>query len=164
MAASIQCLSPSCFALPSKLSTLSLNASSSRLSPLSFSANLSHTFFSKGKSLFLFGYWRSRAGFSVAVSKNPSGLRCILPLSGCLSMSSAQRPFRGVVVCEAATQKKADSAAKRARQAEKRRLYNKARKSEVRTRMKKVFFFFFFFFYALNYRFSFVASSSFGLH
>lgn len=43
------------------------------------------------------------------------------------------------IVCEAAGQK-ADSAAKRARQAEKRRLYNKSRKSEIRTRMKKVFY------------------------
>uniref|UniRef100_A0A7N0UPI1 Small ribosomal subunit protein bS20c n=1 Tax=Kalanchoe fedtschenkoi TaxID=63787 RepID=A0A7N0UPI1_KALFE len=41
---------------------------------------------------------------------------------------------RGLIVCEA----KPDSAAKRARQAEKRRLYNKAKKSEVKTRMKKV--------------------------
>lgn len=53
-------------------------------------------------------------------------------------MSGAQRPLRYSVVCEAAPQKKADSAAKRARQAEKRRTYNKARKSEIRTRMKKV--------------------------
>ncbi|GJU71900.1 30S ribosomal protein S20, chloroplastic [Tanacetum coccineum] len=43
----------------------------------------------------------------------------------------------GSIVCEAGG-KKPDSAAKRARQSEKRRLYNKARKSEVRTRMKKV--------------------------
>lgn len=42
------------------------------------------------------------------------------------------------VVCEAAPKTKADSAAKRARQAEKRRIYNKARKSEIKTRMKKV--------------------------
>lgn len=42
-------------------------------------------------------------------------------------------------MCEAAAPtKKADSAAKRARQAEKRRVYNKSKKSEARTRMKKV--------------------------
>lgn len=35
--------------------------------------------------------------------------------------------------------KKPDQAEKRARQAEKHRLYNKSRKSEVHTRMKKVF-------------------------
>lgn len=60
-------------------------------------------------------------------------------------MNAAQRAKRQslVVVCEAVTTKKADSAAKRARQAEKRRLYNKAHKSEVRTRMKKVFIVFF---------------------
>nr|CAD1834453.1 unnamed protein product [Ananas comosus var. bracteatus] len=46
-------------------------------------------------------------------------------------------PPRRSVVCEAAP-KKADSAAKRARQAEKRRIYNKARKSEIKTRMRKV--------------------------
>lgn len=53
-------------------------------------------------------------------------------------MSTVQRRIRHSVVCEAAPTKKADSAVKRARQAEKRRIYNKARKSEVRTRMKKV--------------------------
>lgn len=48
--------------------------------------------------------------------------------------SSARRS----IVCEAAPTKKADSAVKRARQAEKRRVYNKAKKSEIKTRMKKV--------------------------
>lgn len=43
-----------------------------------------------------------------------------------------------LIVCEAAPAKKADSAAKRARQSEKRRIYHKAHKSEVRTRMRKV--------------------------
>ncbi|KAM6550406.1 hypothetical protein CsatB_000214 [Cannabis sativa] len=59
---------------------------------------------------------------------------------GCLSMSSIQYPMiiRRSIVCEAAPTKKADSAAKRVRQSEKRRVYNKARKSEIRTRMKKV--------------------------
>ncbi|KAL0406778.1 UNVERIFIED_CONTAM: 30S ribosomal protein S20, chloroplastic [Sesamum latifolium] len=47
-------------------------------------------------------------------------------------------PNRLSIVCEAGTKTKADSAAKRARQAEKRRIYNKARKSEIRTRMRKV--------------------------
>ncbi|CAN1179385.1 30S ribosomal protein S20, chloroplastic [Linum perenne] len=52
----------------------------------------------------------------------------------------AQRSVRrSTVVCEATPSgKKADSAAKRARQNEKRRLYHKAHKSEVRTRMRKV--------------------------
>jgi len=53
-----------------------------------------------------------------------------------LSLNTVQR--RGVVVvCEAAP-KKVDSAIKRARQNERRRVYNKARKSEIRTRTKKV--------------------------
>lgn len=52
-------------------------------------------------------------------------------------MCPVQRPLRSLIVCEAGT-KKADSAAKRARQAEKRRVYNKAHKSEIRTRMRKV--------------------------
>ncbi|EXC08476.1 hypothetical protein L484_009619 [Morus notabilis] len=105
MAATIQCLSSSCLALPSKLRSLSISGSS-HSSSLSFSATLSHDFFSKG----------------------------------CLSMNAVQRTMRrsAAVVCEAAPTKKADSAAKRARQAEKRRIYNKARKSEVKTRMKKV--------------------------
>ena len=59
--------------------------------------------------------------------------------SGNLSMRTIERPSRHLsVVCEAAPTKKADSAAKRARQAEKRRIYNKSRKSEIKTRMKKV--------------------------
>ncbi|KAI7998870.1 hypothetical protein LOK49_LG10G02242 [Camellia lanceoleosa] len=57
--------------------------------------------------------------------------------TGLISMSPVVRPTRHSIICEAAPNKKADSAAKRARQAEKRRVYNKARKSEVKTRMKK---------------------------
>ncbi|CDP05950.1 unnamed protein product [Coffea canephora] len=57
---------------------------------------------------------------------------------GAVTMSPVQRVPRHSIVCEAAPMKKADSAAKRVRQAEKRRIYNKARKSEIRTRMKKV--------------------------
>ncbi|XP_073135207.1 small ribosomal subunit protein bS20c [Henckelia pumila] len=56
---------------------------------------------------------------------------------GLVSVCPVQRPLRSLIVCEAGTTKKADSAAKRARQAEKRRIYNKAHKSEIRTRMKK---------------------------
>ncbi|KAI8012141.1 Myosin-2 [Camellia lanceoleosa] len=52
-------------------------------------------------------------------------------------MSPVVRPTRHSIICEAAPNKKADSAAKRARQAKKRRVYNKARKSEVKNRMKK---------------------------
>lgn len=55
---------------------------------------------------------------------------------GLVSVCPVQRPLRSLIVCEAGT-KKADSAAKRARQAEKRRVYNKSHKSEIRTRMKK---------------------------
>ncbi|KAG2396766.1 30S ribosomal protein [Vigna angularis] len=62
-----------------------------------------------------------------------------LPLfsqGNCLPLSTVQR--RASVVCEAAPKKKVDSAVKRARQAENRRIYNKARKSEIKTRTKKV--------------------------
>ncbi|KAI8016174.1 putative serine protease EDA2 [Camellia lanceoleosa] len=58
--------------------------------------------------------------------------------TGLISMSPVVRPTRHSIVCEATPNKKADSAAKRAHQAEKRRVYNKARKSEVKTRMKKL--------------------------
>nr|GMD36228.1 30S ribosomal protein S20, chloroplastic [Ipomoea batatas] len=52
--------------------------------------------------------------------------------AGTVSLSPMQkRPLRRSIVCEAAPPKKADSAAKRARQAEKRRIFNKAKKSEV---------------------------------
>lgn len=54
----------------------------------------------------------------------------------CLPLSTVQR--RASVVCEAAPKKKVDSAVKRTRQAEDRRIYNKARKSEIKTRTKKV--------------------------
>ncbi|XP_055824169.1 30S ribosomal protein S20, chloroplastic [Solanum dulcamara] len=57
---------------------------------------------------------------------------------GTVSLNPVQMPFRRSIVCEAAPTKKADSAAKRARQAEKRRVYHKAKKSEVKTRMKTV--------------------------
>ncbi|TYG37984.1 hypothetical protein ES288_D13G185700v1 [Gossypium darwinii] len=49
-----------------------------------------------------------------------------------------RKPNRYSVVCEAAPKKKADSAAKRDRQAKKRQIYNKAKKFQVKTRMKKV--------------------------
>eukprot|EP01018_Ginkgo_biloba_P027192 Gb_27504 [translate_table: standard] len=48
-------------------------------------------------------------------------------------------PSRRPVAFVVAAGKKPDQAAKRARQAEKRRIYNKSRKSEIKTRMKKVF-------------------------
>ncbi|KAJ7948687.1 30S ribosomal protein S20, chloroplastic [Quillaja saponaria] len=57
---------------------------------------------------------------------------------GSLVLSTGQKSIRHSVVCEAAPKIKADSAAKRARHAEKRRIYNKAHKSEIKTRMKKV--------------------------
>ncbi|KAK1320193.1 hypothetical protein QJS10_CPA03g00841 [Acorus calamus] len=60
-------------------------------------------------------------------------------VKGGVSIRSVDGPQRRSVVCEASPNKKPDSAAKRARQSEKRRLYNKAKKSEVKTRMKKVF-------------------------
>ena len=54
-------------------------------------------------------------------------------------MRTTQRSIHNFsIVCESTPKKKADSAEKRTRQAEKRRVYNKARKSEVKTRMKKV--------------------------
>ncbi|ONK79271.1 uncharacterized protein A4U43_C01F4680 [Asparagus officinalis] len=67
---------------------------------------------------------------SLSTSSFPTGIESL--------KSSAAPSARRSVVCEAAPAKKADSAAKRARQAEKRRIYNKARKSEIKTRMKKV--------------------------
>ncbi|XP_010272363.1 PREDICTED: 30S ribosomal protein S20, chloroplastic [Nelumbo nucifera] len=69
--------------------------------------------------------------FSTNLSKNAF-------CKGSFTVKPIERQTRRSVVCEASPKKKADSAAKRARQAEKRRIYNKARKSEVKTRMKKV--------------------------
>ncbi|KAF5945031.1 hypothetical protein HYC85_015259 [Camellia sinensis] len=70
--------------------------------------------------------------------------------TGLISMSPVVRPTRHSIICEAAPNKKADSAVKRARQAEKRRVNNKARKSEVKTRMKKGHFSFEFMFRLLD--------------
>ncbi|XP_020238035.1 30S ribosomal protein S20, chloroplastic [Cajanus cajan] len=95
--------------LPSQMRNLSLTSSSSSSPSISNSASLS---FSRNLSLPLFSQ------------------------GNCLSLSAVQR--RASVVCEAAPKKKVDSAVKRARQAEKRRVYNKARKSEIKTRTKKV--------------------------
>ncbi|KAF8024108.1 hypothetical protein BT93_F1341 [Corymbia citriodora subsp. variegata] len=114
-------LSSSCFALPSKFKPLSLHSSSSSPAPSPSSSSSS-----RGRIAF------SSLRFSASVSPDVFS-------GGRLSVSSGERcPPRFSVVCEAAPQKRADSAAKRARQAEKRRVYNKARKSEIRTRMKKV--------------------------
>ncbi|XP_038899721.1 30S ribosomal protein S20, chloroplastic [Benincasa hispida] len=103
----------SCFSLPSKFRNLSLNASSSCIPASPSSLTLRSLSFSSNTSVSAFS-------------------------NGCLTMSKAQRPSRYSVVCEAAPKNKADSAAKRTRQAEKRRIYNKARKSEIKTRIKKV--------------------------
>ncbi|KAB2086533.1 30S ribosomal S20, chloroplastic -like protein [Gossypium arboreum] len=105
------CLSSSCFSLQSKLNSLSLKTNINSSSSYAF------------KTL----------SFSSNLSHN-------LFSKGNLSFSTVTpKPFhRSVVVCEVAPKKKADSAAKRARQAEKRRVYHKAKKSEVKTRMKKV--------------------------
>ncbi|GMJ13868.1 plastid ribosomal protein S20 [Hibiscus trionum] len=111
------CFSSSCFTLQSNPKTLSLK---NNINSSSFALNQN---FSAFKAL----------SFSNNISHNLFG-------KGNLSFSTMkQKPIhRSVVVCEAAPKKKADSAAKRARQAEKRRIYNKAKKSEVKTRMKKV--------------------------
>ncbi|CAF2127671.1 30S ribosomal protein S20, chloroplastic-like isoform X1 [Brassica napus] len=118
MATVVQCLS-SCANLNSKFKVLSLKGASS--SPTSsFSAR-------RGASATVC----SSLSFSQSVSQ------CVAFSTG--NMLVQNRPMRRqMVVCEAAPTKKADSAAKRARQAEKRRVYNKSKKSEARTRMKKV--------------------------
>ncbi|KAK9078236.1 hypothetical protein SSX86_002293 [Deinandra increscens subsp. villosa] len=107
-ATAAQCLFLSC-----RFQSISLSSSSrpsaTAFKSLSFSANTSFNAFSTGL---------------MSVNVNPI-------VGGKFRRSDS-------TVCEAGTGKKADSAAKRARQSEKRRLYNKARKSEVRTRMKKV--------------------------
>ncbi|KAG8492282.1 hypothetical protein CXB51_009808 [Gossypium anomalum] len=122
------CLSSSCFSLQSKLNSLSLKTNINSSSSYAF------------KTL----------SFSSNLSHN-------LFSKGNLSFSTVTpKPFhRSVVVCEVAPKKKADSAAKRARQAEKRRVYHKAKKSEVKTRMKKVLTFpiyYFDFFFNNGYR------------
>ncbi|XWS52102.1 hypothetical protein CRYUN_Cryun11dG0038400 [Craigia yunnanensis] len=112
------CLSSSCFTLQSKLKSLSLKNNINSSS----SSYVLHQNFSAFKTL----------SFSNNLSHN-------IFSKGSLSFSTTtQKPTRLSVVCEAAPMKKADSAAKRTRQAEKRRIYNKAKKSEVKTRMKKV--------------------------
>ncbi|KAJ8512596.1 hypothetical protein OPV22_003030 [Ensete ventricosum] len=89
-----------------------------------------------------------RAGFVLRRSPAATSLAFASSLSltafpaGIGFLSAVEKPRapplrRPAVVCEAAP-KKYDSASKRARQAEKRRIYNKAHKSEIKTRMKKV--------------------------
>ncbi|KAI3789592.1 hypothetical protein L2E82_02392 [Cichorium intybus] len=106
--AAAQCLYLSCRFQSLSLSSSSSRPSASAFKPLSSSANVS-----------------SLNAFS-------TGLVSVNPILGRQAGRSTS------IVCEAGAGQKPDSAAKRARQAEKRRLYNKARKSEIRTRMKKV--------------------------
>ncbi|KAK7342768.1 hypothetical protein VNO80_25724 [Phaseolus coccineus] len=73
---------------------------------------------------------------STSLSFSESLSHPLFSRGNCLPLSTVQR--RASVVCEAAPKKKVDSAVKRARQAEDRRIYNKARKSEIKTRSKKV--------------------------
>ncbi|XP_072993092.1 small ribosomal subunit protein bS20c [Typha latifolia] len=105
------------------MACLALPSSSCRPKPFSLSTT------STSRSLPLCQAFRSLAFSSnVSLVAVPNGLTAV----------ARPKSPRRLVVCEAAPQKKADSAAKRARQAEKRRIYNKSRKSEVKTRMKKV--------------------------
>ncbi|KAJ4865820.1 hypothetical protein Rs2_49408 [Raphanus sativus] len=110
MATLVQCLS-SCATLNPKFKSLSLNGASSSLS--------------------------TRRGVCSSLSFSQSVSQCVAFSSGNMWVEK-NKPARQSIVCEAAPTKKADSAAKRARQAEKRRVYNKSKKSEARTRMKKV--------------------------
>ncbi|KAJ8430375.1 hypothetical protein Cgig2_027014 [Carnegiea gigantea] len=110
MAVSMACFSSQCFSLASHFNNLSLSSSSS-----AHSRNL-HL-----KSL----------TSSLSVSQS-------LFSQGCLSLSTLGRRTSSRIVCDATPPKEADSAAKRARQAKTRRLRNKSRKSEIKTRMKKV--------------------------
>ncbi|KAG2317821.1 hypothetical protein Bca4012_068764 [Brassica carinata] len=111
MATIVQCLS-SCATLNSKFKALCLNGASS----LSTRRGVCSS---------------SSLSFAQSVSQ------CVAFSSGNMWVQK-KKPVRQSIVCEAAPTKKADSAAKRARQAEKRRVYNKSKKSEARTRMKKV--------------------------
>ncbi|CAN6991351.1 hypothetical protein IGI04_003584 [Brassica rapa subsp. trilocularis] len=115
MATIVQCLS-SCATLNSKFKSLSLNGASSSSSPTSS--------------------FSIRRGVCSSLSFAQSVSQCVAFSSG--NTWVQKKPVRQLTVCEAAPTKKADSAAKRARQAEKRRVYNKSKKSEARTRMKKV--------------------------
>nr|VDD52506.1 unnamed protein product [Brassica oleracea] len=117
MATIVQCLS-SCATLNSKFKSLSLNGASSSSSSSPTSS------------------FSIRRGVCSSLSFAQSVSQCVAFSSG--TMWVQKKPVRHSIVCEAAPTKKADSAAKRARQAEKRRVYNKSKKSEARTRMKKV--------------------------
>ncbi|KAG6544510.1 hypothetical protein Mapa_014148 [Marchantia paleacea] len=77
---------------------------------------------------------------SVAPLRSSGFLSTPLAVSGGVSRCTVSR--RGVVIramADPAKKKKEDSAVKRARIAEARRIYNKSRKTEIKTRMKKVF-------------------------
>ncbi|KAL0855313.1 hypothetical protein Bca101_060466 [Brassica carinata] len=122
MATIVQCLS-SCATLDSKFKVLSIKGAYSSSSPTSsFSTRRCSSATAVCSSL----------SFSQSVSQ------CVAFSSSSGNMLVQNKPMRQLIVCEAAPTKKADSAAKRARQAEKRRVYNKSKKSEARTRMKKV--------------------------
>ncbi|KAL6538326.1 hypothetical protein OROGR_012314 [Orobanche gracilis] len=122
----------SCWSLPVKLKALSLTNASNK--PFRSSSNTSSvTIFTRGKMK--------------TKTMNPNfEFQDLIPrtsaakwLHRLVSIRPVQmNPNRSSIVCDAGTAKKPDSAAKRARQSEKRRVYNKARKSEIRTRMKKV--------------------------
>ncbi|KAG0553312.1 hypothetical protein KC19_12G001500 [Ceratodon purpureus] len=75
-----------------------------------------------------------RPGIYIVLAVHVSGVGCSTSVMGPVT----RRPVL-VRAAAAAPTKKADQAAKRARQNEKRRMYHKSKKSEISTRMKKVF-------------------------
>ncbi|EHA8589399.1 30S ribosomal protein S20, chloroplastic [Cocos nucifera] len=130
MAAVASCLTLPCNPKPFSLRAHSTGTSnglpfrSPAIKSLSFASNLSLIAFPRG-----------------GLNKSNSFKRWSHGFQGINALTAVERPTssRRSIVCEAAPKKKADSAAKRARQAEKRRIYNKARKSEIKTRMRKAF-------------------------
>ncbi|KAK8960022.1 hypothetical protein KSP40_PGU020034 [Platanthera guangdongensis] len=115
----------SCFVLPSKPGAMPLTTRNSSLHEklLPRCAHLTKTL-----------------AFSNSLSSISLPIDYSFGVSGGASIRALEnpKPLRRSVVCNAMPTKKADSAEKRARQAEKRRMYNKAKKSEVKTRMKKI--------------------------
>ncbi|XP_040364244.1 30S ribosomal protein S20, chloroplastic-like [Rosa chinensis] len=65
------------------------------------------------------------------------GRQLMMMISWYLSVSPSQRSVCRSVVCEVAPTKRLDYVEKRARQVEKRRIYNNSKKSEIKTRLKK---------------------------
>ncbi|CAI5998724.1 unnamed protein product [Closterium sp. NIES-64] len=119
------------------MASLSIQAAAQALGSLSLSSHqlsASSSRVSLGDSLRVSSFRGCRLAAATRPSAVVAAARCPAVVAG-----AAATPAVAAAAAKGKPKKKVDSAVKRAKQAEARRVYNKSRKTEMSTRMKKAF-------------------------